>query len=170
MWPSAEGRGSGAISEPADSAFQAAAAQFQTCFSDPELDRCLIHFRSPHRSRNVRTCSLTEIETGFGSIFCPGTALGRSRDASGGRSGLPGAGKRAGSSGLQRIAWIIPKTHGSGPVAQNGLGAGAGAGLTELSNQRAPIFRVRRPRPSSCGAAANKYSGLRSYSSLRSSE
>ena len=38
------------------------------------------------------------------------------------------------------------------PVAQNGgwgLGGGwGGAGLTELSSQRAPICRVRRPRPS----------------------
>ena len=34
-------------------------------------------------------------------------------------------------------------------------GLGGGWGLTELSNQRGRIFRVERPRPSSCGAAAN---------------
>ena len=45
----------------------------------------------------------TEIDTDFGSIVGSGTALGRSRDASGGGSGLPGAGKRARSSGLQQI-------------------------------------------------------------------
>ena len=45
----------------------------------------------------------TKIKTDFGSIFGPGTAPGRSGEASEGRSGLPGAGKRARSSGLQRI-------------------------------------------------------------------
>ena len=59
-----------------------------------------------------------------------------------GRSGLPGAGKCARPSGLQRICWILSKTQGSEPVARNG----AGGWLTELSNQRAPIFRIRRPR------------------------
>ena len=44
----------------------------------------------------------------------------------------------------------------SGAVAQNGLGGGLGAGLTELSNQRAPIFRIRRPRPAAVGPQPTK--------------
>ena len=42
-----------------------------------------------------------------------------------------------------------------GPLGRGWGGAG-GLGLTELSNQRAPIFRVRRPRPRGLWAAANK--------------
>ena len=49
--------------------------------------------------------------------------------ASGGRSCLPGAGKCARSSGLQRISCILSQTHGSEPVAQNGLGGLGGWGL-----------------------------------------
>ena len=47
------------------------------------------------------------VYTSFKSIFGPGAALKRSRDASGGGGGLPEAGKRAPSSGLQRINWIL---------------------------------------------------------------
>ena len=51
-----------------------------------------------------------------------------------------------------RTDWLFSiENRRSGTVARNGLGwAGVGLGLTELSNQRAPIFRIRRPRPRSC--------------------
>ena len=46
-------------------------------------------------------------EDDFNFIFGPGAVLKRSRDASGGGGGLPEAGKRGPSSGLQRISWIL---------------------------------------------------------------
>ena len=46
-------------------------------------------------------------ENDFRSIFGPGAVPKRSRDASGGGRGLPEAGKRAPSSGLQRISWVL---------------------------------------------------------------
>ena len=116
----------------------------------------LIRIASPSQSchRTVpEACELiasTEIETDLGVILGPGAGVGRRKKVSWGRSGLPGAGKRARTSGLQRISWILSKPHGYEPVAQNGLGLGS----TGLSNQRAPIFRVRLPRPRSCWAAA----------------
>ena len=69
-------------------------------------------------------------ETDFGSIFGPGTVLERFGEIFGCWRCLPGAGKRARSSGLQRISWILSETHGSEPVAQNGAGGwGGGWGL-----------------------------------------
>ena len=58
---------------------------------------------------------------------------------------------------IERAAadWLFStENHRSGAVAQNGLGWG-GAGLTELSNQREPIFRIRRQRPMLWAAANN---------------
>ena len=37
-----------------------AVSNSQTCFSDPTLDRFLIHFRSPNRCRNALTCLLDQ--------------------------------------------------------------------------------------------------------------
>ena len=71
----------------------------------------------------------TEIETDFGHIYGSETALGRSQAASGGLSGLPGAGKWAPSSGLQRICCILSKTAGLGRLHRMGWGLGAGLGL-----------------------------------------
>ena len=93
----------------------------------------LIRIASPSQSchRTVpEACELiasTEIETDLGVILGPGAGVGRRKHVSWSRSGLPGAGKRARTSGLQRIGWILSKTHGYEPVAQNGLGLGLGA-------------------------------------------
>ena len=50
----------------------------------------------------------------------------------------------------------LQREHGLGRLHRMGLGAGGLAGLRELSNQRAPIFRVRRPRR--CGPQPIMYS------------
>ena len=46
-------------------------------------------------------------ENGFRFIFGPGPALKRSRDTCRNGGGLPEGGKRARSSGLERISWIL---------------------------------------------------------------
>ena len=120
---------------------------------EPDLDRFSM---SCHRTV-PEACGLlpsTEIDADLAAILGPGAAVRHPQKASQGRSGTPGAENSARSSGLQRICCILSETHGSGAVAQNGLGLGAG--LTEPSNQRAPRFRVERPRPRSCWAVANK--------------
>ena len=71
-------------------------------------------------------------ENDFKSIFGPGAVLKRSRDASGGGGGLPEAGKRAPSSGLQRISWILSAGCSGlkcqGPTEWAGLAGLAGLG------------------------------------------
>ena len=61
-----------------------------------------------------------------------------------------GAGAGAGVTELANIGAAA-----NGADISEGRYSRAGAGVTGLSNQRAPISRIRRPRPSSCGAAAN---------------
>ena len=74
-------------------------------------------------------CSLGPKLAPIGPILSPGAAVRHPQKASQGRSGTPGAENSARSSGLQRICCILSETHGSGAVAQNGLGlGGAGAG------------------------------------------
>ena len=109
-------------------------------------------------------------DNGFRSIFGPGPALKRSRDTSGNGGGLPEGGKRARSSGLERISWIL-SAGCSGLACQGatewaGLGwAGLGwagwaglaglagwlagwlAGVTGVAKGRARRFRTLRPRP-----------------------
>ena len=73
-------------------------------------------------------------------------------------SGLPGDGAasrepgsrldRAGCSGL---AVFYRKPKALGRLHRMGWGGWGRLGLTELSNQRAAIFRVRRPRPKAVG-------------------
>ena len=107
------------------------------------------------------------VENGFRSIFGPGPALKRSRDTSGNGGGLPEGGKRARSSGLERISWILSAGCSGlacqGPTEWAGWLAGwaglAGwlgwlgwlAGVTGRAKQRAGIFRALRPRPAGCG-------------------
>ena len=84
----------------------------------------LVNFLSPNRFRSVRTDPLDGNLHRLGPILSPGAAVRHFQNASRCRSGLPGAEKHVQSSGLQRICCILSETHGSGAVAQNGLGLG----------------------------------------------
>ena len=64
------------------------------------FNQFLVHVRSARRSRGMH---FDRNGTDFDSIFGPGTAPGRSRDASGEGSAPPWSRKAVGLSGLERI-------------------------------------------------------------------
>ena len=118
--------------------------------TEPGLDRFSI---STHGTV-PEACGLapsTEVDADLAAILGPGAAVRHPQKASQGRSGTPGAENSARSSGLQRICCILSETHASGAVAQNGGWLTMG-GLTEMANQRAPIF----PHPAAAAKAVGR--------------
>ena len=128
---------------------EAAATTLRDMFFEPGVDR----FRTFCHRTVPKACELihsTEIGTDVGSILRPQTPVRHSQNASGARNCPSGTSKQARSSGLQRICCILSKTHGSGPVAQNGLGGWGGAG----GLQSCPISVTEYSASSGRGPAA----------------